>query len=116
MTMHRSKGLEFPVVVVAELAKRFNLQDGRRSIMFDRRLGVAMSAVDVEKYITYPTLPQRLVGEAIVSESLAEDLRVLYVALTRARDRLILVGTGTETHLDEYRRLVRFKIATARSA
>jgi ATP-dependent helicase/nuclease subunit A len=99
MTIHRAKGLEFPVVIVAELGKRFNLSDARKTIMFDRRLGLSMSAVDVERHISYPTLPHRLVADALGGESLAEELRVLYVALTRARDRLILIGTGSKKHI-----------------
>ncbi|MFQ5429732.1 MAG: helicase-exonuclease AddAB subunit AddA [Phycisphaerae bacterium] len=94
MTIHRSKGLEFPVVIVAELGKRFNLSDARGSILFDRRLGLGLKAVDVQRRIIYPTLPHRLVSEAAKTESLAEELRVLYVAFTRARERLVLIGTG----------------------
>ncbi len=94
MTIHRSKGLEFPVVFVCELGKRFNFADAQGNILFDRKLGLAMSAVDLERRITWPTLPHRIVSQAVRTESLAEELRVLYVALTRARERLVLVGTG----------------------
>lgn len=93
MTIHRSKGLEFPVVILGELGKRFNNSDARGSILFDRRLGLAMESVDVARRITYPTLPHRLVSRAAEDETLAEELRVLYVAMTRAEDTLILVGT-----------------------
>lgn len=94
MTIHRSKGLEFPVVILGELGKRFNLSDAQGSILFDRELGVGLEAVDVRRRITYPTLPHRLVSLAATTESLAEELRILYVALTRAKEKLILVGTG----------------------
>ncbi len=95
MTIHRSKGLEFPVVIVGELGKRFNLSDATGPVLYDRRLGIALEAVDLEQRIIYPTLPHRLVARANRTEMLAEELRVLYVALTRAREKLILVGTGS---------------------
>ncbi|MEK6642339.1 MAG: helicase-exonuclease AddAB subunit AddA [Planctomycetota bacterium] len=101
MTIHRSKGLEFPVVFVAELGKRFNLADSRGGILFDRHLGIAMEAVDLERRIVWPTLPHRIVSQAIRMESLAEELRVLYVALTRARERLVLIGTGSIATVDD---------------
>lgn len=94
MTVHRSKGLEFPVVIVGELGKQFNLADSRGNILYDRRLGIALEAADLNRRIIYPTLPHRLVTQANRIEMLAEELRVLYVALTRAKEKLILVGTG----------------------
>ncbi len=96
MTIHRSKGLEFPVVILAELGKQFNLDDAKGAILYDRRLGLAMEAVDIEKRICFPTLPHRLVAHANRMEMLAEELRVLYVALTRAKEKLVLVGTGKD--------------------
>jgi ATP-dependent helicase/nuclease subunit A len=103
MTIHRSKGLEFPVVVLADLGKQFNHRDARGSILFDRRLGMAMEAVDLDRRIRYPTLPHRLVADAVWSESLAEEMRILYVALTRAKQRLVLVGTGRAAALSRDR-------------
>ena len=70
------------------------MSDARGSILVDRRLGIGMQAVDVDKRITYPTLPHRLVARAVKDQSLAEELRILYVAMTRAKEKLILVGTG----------------------
>ncbi|MBX3395598.1 MAG: helicase-exonuclease AddAB subunit AddA [Phycisphaerae bacterium] len=94
MSIHRSKGLEFPIVILAEIGKKFNTQDASGPILYDRRLGIAMKAVDAEKRIIYPTLSHNLVRQANLTEMLAEELRVLYVGLTRAKHRLILVGTG----------------------
>lgn len=92
MTVHTSKGLEFPVVVLADLQKSFNLEDARGTVLVDRELGIALRAVDPDRRIHYPTFAQQLASERIQRESLAEELRLLYVALTRARERLILVG------------------------
>ncbi|GMU33384.1 MAG: helicase-exonuclease AddAB subunit AddA [Planctomycetia bacterium] len=103
MTIHRSKGLEYPVVIVAELGKRFNLSDCRGSILFDRELGVGMEAVDLKKRIRYESLPHRMVAEAVKRQSLAEELRVLYVAMTRAKERLIAIGTKRLSRIDEWR-------------
>ncbi len=92
MTIHTSKGLEFPVVILADLSKRFNLEDTRQTVLVDRKYGLAMQAADPEKRIYYPTLVHQLAAEHVRRESLAEELRVLYVALTRAREHLMLVG------------------------
>lgn len=94
MSIHRSKGLQFPIVFLAELGKRFNAQDASGPILYDRELGIALKAVDAEKRITYPTLSHNLVRQANQMEMLAEELRVLYVGMTRAKNRLILLGTG----------------------
>ncbi|MGQ9651154.1 MAG: helicase-exonuclease AddAB subunit AddA [Phycisphaerae bacterium] len=92
MTVHTSKGLEFPVVMVADLSKSFNLSDVKQSIMVHRNLGIALRAADPEKRIHYPTLIHQLAVEDDRRESLSEELRILYVALTRAREHLVLVG------------------------
>lgn len=94
MTIHASKGLEYRVVFLAEAGKNFNLQDAQQAVLVDRKLGVGLEGVDLARHFQYPTLPQRLVGEAVQRESIAEELRVLYVALTRAKERIIIVGTG----------------------
>lgn len=92
MTVHTSKGLEFPVVIVADLSKSFNLSDVKESVLVHRNLGIALRAADPEKRIHYPTLIHQLAVEDDRRESLSEELRVLYVALTRAREHLVLVG------------------------
>ncbi|MCB9852866.1 MAG: helicase-exonuclease AddAB subunit AddA [Phycisphaerales bacterium] len=93
MTIHASKGLEFRAVILAEAGKLFNLQDAQNAVLVDRKLGVGLEGVDLERHFQYPTLPHRLVGDAVRRQSIAEELRVLYVALTRAKERLLIVGT-----------------------
>jgi ATP-dependent helicase/nuclease subunit A len=105
MTIHRSKGLEFPVVILADAGKRFNLRDMQESIVFDRRLGPGLEAVDLNRRIRYPTLPYRLAQRAARRESLEEEARLLYVALTRAKEHIVLIGTGLLSKIEDYRNL-----------
>ncbi|RAK19517.1 DNA helicase/exodeoxyribonuclease V subunit A [Anoxybacillus vitaminiphilus] len=93
MTIHSSKGLEFPVVFVAGLARRFNLKDINRSYLLDKELGFATRFVDAKLRISYPTLPQLAMKRKLRFDLLAEEMRVLYVALTRAKEKLYLIGT-----------------------
>ncbi|MBO9605499.1 MAG: helicase-exonuclease AddAB subunit AddA [Paenibacillaceae bacterium] len=93
MSIHKSKGLEFPVVFVAGLAKRFNRRDLDGSFLLHKDLGFGPKVVDTEQRVSYPSLPLLAIKGAMRREMLAEELRVLYVALTRARERLILIGT-----------------------
>ncbi|MBC8108514.1 MAG: helicase-exonuclease AddAB subunit AddA [Anaerolineae bacterium] len=93
MSVHRSKGLEFPVVFAPDLGKRHNLSDSRGRILVDREAGIGLSVCDDHKRIRYPSLASTIVSERLRKQSLAEEMRVLYVATTRARERLILVGT-----------------------
>jgi ATP-dependent helicase/nuclease subunit A len=93
MSVHHSKGLEFPVVFLPELGKRINLQDCYGPILIDRDAGVGLSVVDERLRVRYPSLASVLLQESLLRQSLAEELRVLYVAMTRAREHLILSGT-----------------------
>ncbi len=93
MTVHGSKGLEFPIVIVPDLGKAINVQDSRGSILVDRQGGLGMSVVDEERQIAYPSLAWTLVQDRRRRQVMAEELRVLYVAMTRAREHLVLVGT-----------------------
>lgn len=93
MSVHKSKGLEFPVVVLADLGKKFNLQDARAELLMHRELGLGPYRVDREGSFRYPTFARRAIAAKILQENKAEELRVLYVAMTRAREQLILVGT-----------------------
>jgi len=90
MSIHKSKGLEFPVVIVAGLSRTFNREDVRAQVLCDQQLGLGLCAVDAEKRVRYPTIAKRAIISKCISDSLSEEMRVLYVALTRARDRLIM--------------------------
>lgn len=93
MSIHKSKGLEFPVTFVAGLSKRFNTQDSSRSLIVDTDLGVAVDYVDPERRVRNKTLRRAVLARKLREDNLAEELRILYVALTRAREKLILTGT-----------------------
>lgn len=93
MTIHKSKGLEFPVVFVADLGKQFNEMDIRNPILTHQHWGYGMDYTDIEKRVTYRTLSKTALAEAIRLENLSEEMRVLYVALTRAKEKLILTGS-----------------------
>lgn len=93
MSIHRSKGLEFPVVVMAGWGTRFNLRDLSSTVLLDQKYGVAAKAMTPSGMGRYPTLPFWLAERRQRAQQLGEELRLLYVAATRARDRLICTGT-----------------------
>ena len=93
MTIHSSKGLEFPVVFIAGLSRQFNMMDLRKSYLLDKEYGFACKYTNPELRITYPSLPQIAFKKKKQLELIAEEMRVLYVALTRAKEKLILIGT-----------------------
>lgn len=96
MTIHKSKGLEFPVVFVAGLAKLFNQQDIHAPFLMHKQLGFGPRYVDEDTRVTYPTLGNLAIRRQMRLELLAEELRVLYVALTRPKEKLILIGTVSD--------------------
>jgi len=93
MSIHKSKGLEFPIVICAGLGKGFNMIDTRDDILLHKDLGLGPKFVDLEKRKYSETLPQIAIKKKMKIENLSEEMRVLYVALTRAKDRLLLFGT-----------------------
>ena len=96
MSIHQSKGQEFPIVAVADLAKPFNTQDLRGEIIFDETFGLCPRIKPPHTGRRYPSLPHRLAQQHQRREQWGEELRLLYVATTRARDTLILTGAVTE--------------------
>lgn len=96
MTIHKSKGLEFPVVFVAGLGKRFNMTDARSSVAIHAGLGIGLDAVNLKERTKRPSLLKKMIQKEESLDSLGEELRVLYVALTRAKEKLILTGTMTD--------------------
>lgn len=93
MSIHKSKGLEFPVCFVGGLSKRFNMQDVNQSLIVDMDLGLATDYVDTKRRVRNKTLRRLALARKLREDSLSEELRVLYVALTRAREKLIMTAT-----------------------
>ncbi|WP_342570691.1 helicase-exonuclease AddAB subunit AddA [Paenibacillus sp. FSL R5-0749] len=93
MTIHRSKGLEFPIVFVGGISKMFNQQDLNAPFLMHKELGFGPRFVDRENRVAYPTLANLAIRRRAQFELLAEEMRVLYVALTRPKEKMILLGT-----------------------
>ncbi|WP_117161547.1 helicase-exonuclease AddAB subunit AddA [Paraliobacillus sp. X-1268] len=93
MTVHKSKGLEFPVVILGAMDKQFNQQDLRQKYLLHKDLGFGSKYIDPEKRIMYPTLAYHALKQQMQRELWAEEMRVLYVALTRAKEKLVMIGT-----------------------
>ncbi len=96
MSIHGSKGLEFPIVFVCGMGKQINMQDARESIVLHPDLGIGSPYVDTQLRIRTRTILQKAVQREILLESLGEELRILYVALTRAKEKLILTGVTSK--------------------
>ena len=92
MSIHKSKGLEFPVVFTSGFGKQFNLMDLNKSILYHDDLGFGPDYVDLEKRISYSTLAKEAIKKKILFETLSEEMRILYVAFTRAKEKLIITG------------------------
>ena len=90
MSIHQSKGLEFPVVFLADTARKFNESDLRAAVLVHPELGLGPKVTDAQRGLEYPTLARRAVAARLRREQLSEELRLLYVAMTRARERLII--------------------------
>jgi ATP-dependent helicase/nuclease subunit A len=96
MSIHKSKGLEFPVVFVADIGKEINLSDTRELVLCHRDWGIGPYVTLPDQGFRYPTLARWAIAQQLRRETKAEELRILYVALTRARERLILVGSARD--------------------
>ena len=100
MSIHKSKGLEFPVVFLCGAGKQFNLMDLNKNILYHDELGLGPEFVDLEKRVSYTTLPKEAIKQRIKLETLSEEMRILYVALTRAKEKLII--TGATSSVDKF--------------
>lgn len=92
MSIHKSKGLEFPVVIVSGMGKGFNLQDINKSLLYHVKLGYGPDFIDSGRRLTYPTLIKQALKKKMKLETLSEEMRILYVAFTRAKEKLIITG------------------------
>lgn len=99
MTIHKSKGLEFPIVFVAGMGKGFNMQDAKSAVALHAKLGVGLDAVDMEDRTRCSSMIKKIIQREETLDTLGEELRVLYVAFTRAKEKLII--TGTVSNLDK---------------
>ncbi|HBG1252328.1 TPA: helicase-exonuclease AddAB subunit AddA [Clostridioides difficile] len=93
MSIHKSKGLEFPVVICSAMGKNFNTQDFKKSILYHHNLGYGPQFVDYERRISFPSIAKEALKSKINIENLSEEMRVLYVAFTRAKEKLIITGS-----------------------
>ena len=99
MSVHHSKGLEFPIVFLCDTAKKFNTQDLHSNLLLHSQLGFACCARDFVTRKQYPTVPMQALRLELERSALSEEMRILYVALTRAREKLIL--TSVQNHLEK---------------
>ena len=100
MSIHKSKGLEFPVVFLSNTGKSINLMDLKQNILLHNEIGIGTKYIDYDMQIEYDTLTKSAISNKLLLEAYAEEMRILYVALTRAKEKLIVTGTysnATET-------------------
>lgn len=90
MSIHKSKGLEFPVVFLCGLSRSFNTSDTQKQVLCHRELGLGLTHTNTQQRVRFPTIAKRAIAAKISQESISEELRVLYVAMTRAKDRMIM--------------------------
>ena len=100
MSIHKSKGLEFPVVYLCGLSRRFNQESMRAQVLCHKTLGLGLSCVDNKNRVRYPNLSKNAILKKVETDSLSEEMRVLYVAMTRARDRLIMTYASQSLEKD----------------
>ena len=107
MSIHKSKGLEFPVVIMAGLNKQINKMDARNRLVIDQELGIGTDYVNLDKHTKTSTIIKGAVARKILRDSISEEERVLYVAMTRAREKLIMIGsvTGSDKKMSAWQML-----------
>ncbi|MDF2485490.1 MAG: hypothetical protein K0R46_1658 [Herbinix sp.] len=115
MSIHKSKGLEFPIVIVAGMSKQFNTQDLRSSVVLHSELGVGPEYINSKLRTKVPTLLKKVIQKKVQVENLGEELRVLYVAMTRAKEKLILSGYLKAKDLIKGKEFSFFELLSAKS-
>lgn len=107
MSIHKSKGLEFPIVVLADCAKRFNEQEMKEPVLVHSELGFGAKVRDMERGVQYPSMERQAIAARIRREMVSEELRILYVALTRAKEKLIITAASAmlDRDLEKWARL-----------
>ncbi len=110
MSIHKSKGLEFPVVFLCSLAREFNRESLRAQVLCDRELGLGLSVADHGSRSRYPAISKRAIVAKTAAESLSEEMRVLYVAMTRPKDRLIMTYASKNLQGDLQELALRYDI------
>ena len=108
MSIHKSKGLEFPVVFLCNVNAKFNFKDTQSKLLLDQELLMGNEIIDIDKRISYPSISKRIIANKMKKEIIAEEMRMLYVALTRAREKLII--TGVSENIDNL--ILKSKTAT----
>ncbi len=103
MSIHKSKGLEFPVVFLCGLSRMFNQENTRAQVLCHKELGLGLCCVDTVQRIRYPSIAKRAIAAKLAADGISEEMRVLYVGMTRAKDRLIMTyaARNLENHLRE---------------
>ena len=119
MSIHKSKGLEFPIVICSGMSKKFNTQDFKKDILYHHSLGYGPQIIDYERKISYPSIAKEALKSKMNIENLSEEMRVLYVAFTRPKEKLIITGlsndfkknlTSWSNGLDENRSISDYKV------
>ncbi|MCM1309386.1 MAG: PD-(D/E)XK nuclease family protein, partial [Butyrivibrio sp.] len=107
MSIHKSKGLEFPIVIIGDAAQKYNLRDMSDSLIYDSTFGVAMSSVDLKRRVREEIPYKHMIARRMTCDSIGEELRILYVAMTRAKKKLILLGvTGVKNASARWERVL----------
>ncbi len=96
MSIHKSKGLEFPIVFLSSTGKKFNMQDLNTPILIHQDIGFGPQFIDAESKVEYPSLAKEAIRIKAKEETISEEMRVLYVALTRAKEKLIITGMSKD--------------------
>jgi len=115
MSIHKSKGLEFPVVFLSGASKKANMQDLQNDILLHQDIGIGPEYINYERRIEYPTVAKEAIKIVMEEEIIAEEMRILYVALTRAKEKLIITGTVKDFEENKKEKEDNLKIYDSRS-